>query len=96
MVVFIEGGDPCLFGQGDLCLKCVRPGDKVFLLLVVWCLYTSLWNAEYGCNRPKSTFKCGGISSLVTNTHPRKLPASMWEVSRGCLQWVNVTSAVGK
>jgi hypothetical protein len=31
MVVFTEGRDPCLFGQGDLYLKPVRPGDKVFL-----------------------------------------------------------------
>ena len=28
-------------------------------------------------------FKCGGIQSLVTNTHPGKLPALMQEVSRG-------------
>ena len=44
----------------------------------------------------KEHFKCGGIQSLVTNTHPRKLPTSVWEVSRGCLQKVNVTFAVGK
>jgi len=61
MVVFTEGGDPCLFGQGDLCLKPVRPGDKVFLLLVVWCLYTSPWNAEYSCSRPKSTSSVGAF-----------------------------------
>jgi hypothetical protein len=50
MVVLTEGGDPCLFGQGDLCPKPVRPGDKVFLLPVVWRLYASLRNAEYDCS----------------------------------------------
>jgi hypothetical protein len=59
MVVLTEGGDPCLFGQGDLSLKPVRPGDKVFLSLVVPCLYTLQWNAEHNCDGPKSTSSVG-------------------------------------
>jgi hypothetical protein len=37
-----------------------------------------------------------GVLSLVTNTRPGKLSTLMWEVSRGRLQEVGFTSAVGK
>jgi hypothetical protein len=61
MVVFTEGGDPCLLDREICCLKPVRPGDKVFLSPVVWGLYTSQWNAKYNCDRKKSTLSVGAF-----------------------------------
>jgi hypothetical protein len=70
MVVSTEGGDLCLYQKiGRSCLKLVRPGDKVFLLLVT-CGLVQFFGKLLVTVTDSRTLHCGGkFNSLVTNAH---------------------------
>ena len=67
MVVSTEGGDPCQ-ETGRSCLKLVRPGDKVFLLLVA----CGLVQYFFGKLLVTVTDVGANFNSLVINAHLRK------------------------